>query len=306
MKIINIKDLNRKILYLNGGEYLINGKRYSFSDYMNNKIEIEELKELRKINITTVIINYYDELNQKEVSVKEYESLKEKLSSKGYYDEDGYIYFNELDDEYNYKKFIKNHKAVYKTIETVSENIEPSEELVVYKTDNEYIESCYFSEKEDEPLLYKYNREKAYLDIVKNTFDSLGFEFAGDCNFKATKDKKIWGNSNHSCIKYVTAFGTYIFDDSFRLYNSVIRGTLEDMKAQYEKDKARIEEVITRNYNENFSTLNRDKLNTLPSLINDLEYRLKKVDPYKKSWTDYRICKEKIGEIQKVISESFN
>ena len=68
MHLINIKDLNRKILYLDKGEYLINGNRYSFSDYYNNKIEVEDIKELRKINITTVTTGYYDELNQKEIS----------------------------------------------------------------------------------------------------------------------------------------------------------------------------------------------------------------------------------------------
>ena len=87
MKIVNIKDLNRKILYLDQGEYLINGVRYSFSNYYNNKIEIEDLKELKKINITTITTGYYDELNQKEITVKEYESAKEKLLRKSYKDE---------------------------------------------------------------------------------------------------------------------------------------------------------------------------------------------------------------------------
>lgn len=305
MKITNIKDLNRKILYLDKGEYLINGNRYSFSDYYNNKIEVEDLKELRKINITTVTTGYYDELNQKEISVKEYESIKEKLLSKSYKDDDGNIYFDDLDDEYNYKKFVKNHKAIYKTIENVSDNMELAEETVIYKTKNKYIESCYFNEKESEPLLYKYDREKAYLDIVKNKFNQLGFEFVGDCNYSQTKDKKIWGNSKHSCIRYVTAFGTYIFNDRFNIYGPT-RGTLEDMLETYEKDKELIEGIIMRKYNENFATLNKDKLNQLPGLVNELQYRLNKINPKKDSFSDYRFCNEKMTQIQKLISDSFN
>lgn len=245
MKIVNIKDLNRKILYLDRGEYLINGKRYSFSDYYNNKIEIEDLKELKKVNITTIITSYYDELNQEEVSVKDYESAIEKLLSKSYKDDEGDICFDDLDDEYNYKKFVKNHKAIYKTIENVSDNMELAEETVIYKTKNKYIESCYFNEKESEPLLYKYDRGKAYLDIVKNKFNQLGFEFAGDCTYGQTKDKKIWGNSEHSGIRYVRAFGTYIFNDEVKNYCS-IKGTLEDMLKTYEKDKDKIEEIIQK------------------------------------------------------------
>lgn len=305
MHLINIKDLNRKILYLDKGEYLINGNRYSFSDSYNNKIEVEDIKELRKINTTTVTTGYYDELNQKEISVKEHENIKEKLLSKSYKDDEGNIYFDDLDDEYKYKKFVKNHKAIYKTIETISDNIELAEETVVYKTENEYIESCYFNEKESEPLLYKYNREKAYLDIVKNKFNQLGFEFAGDCDYSQTKDKKIWGNSNHSGIRYVRAFGTYIFNDGFKLYTPIIRGTLEDMLAKYKEDKDLIEKVIMRKYNENFAILNKDKLKQLPVLVNELQYRLNKINPKKDSYTDYRFCNEKITQIQKLISESF-
>lgn len=306
MKVVNIKDLNRKILYLDRGEYLINGKRYSFPDYYNNKIEVEELKELRKINITTIITGYYDELNQEEVSVKDYESEIEKLLSKSYKDDEGDICFDDLDDEYSYKKFLKNHKAIYKTIENISNNIELSEETVIYKTKNRYIESCYFNEKESEPLLYKYNRENAYMDIVKNKFKTLGFEFAGDCNYSQTKDKKIWGNSEHSGIKYVRAFGTYIFNDRFNLHTTTIRGTLEDMLETYEKDKELIEGTITRKYNENFATLNKDKLNQLPDLVNELQYRLNKINPKKNSFSDYRFCNEKITQIQNLISSSFN
>lgn len=305
MKIVNIKDLNRKILYLDKGEYLINGVRYSFPDFYNNKIEVEDLKELRKINVTTITTSYYDELNQKEISVKEYEDIKVKLLIKSYKDDDGNIYFDDLDDEYNYKKFIKNHKAIYKTIEKVSDNIKLAEEAVIYKTKNKYIENCYFSEKESEPLVYKYNRERACLDIVKNKFNQLGFEFAGDCNYSQTKNKKIWGNSEHSGIRYVKAFGTYIFNDMFVIRSSIIKGTLEDMLETYEKDKELIEGIITRKYNENFATLNKDKLNQLPDLINELQYRLSKIHPKKDSYTDYRTCNEKIEQIQKLISESF-
>ena len=303
MKIINIKDLNKKILYLDRGEYLINGKRYSLPNYCNNKIEVEDLKELREINITTITTGYYDELNQKEISVKEYENIKEKLLSKSYKDDEYNNCFEDLDDEYKYKKFLKTHKAIYKTIENISDNIELAEEMVKYKTGNKYIESCYFNEKENEPLLYKYDRGKAYLDIVKNKFNQLGFEFAGNCNYKQTQDKKIWGNSDHSGIAYVTAFGTYIFNDRFK--TSTIRGTLEDMLATYEKDKELIEGIIMRKYNENFAKLNKDKLNQLPDLVNELQYRLNKINPKKDSWSDYRLCDEKISQIQKIISESF-
>lgn len=305
MKIINIKDLNRKILYLDRGEYLINGKRYSFENYHDNKIEIEDLKELKKINITTVVIHYYDEVNQKEISVKEYENQKEKLLSKGYRDEDCNICFDDLDDEYNYKRFIKNNKAIYKTIETISDNIKLPEEKVIYKTKNKYIESCYFNEKDEEPKVYRYDRQRAYIDIVENKFNQLGFEFAGDCTRDQTNEGKIWGNSTSSGIIYVKAFGSYIFDDTFKLRSSSIKGTLEDLLNTYEKDKHLIESTIMRKYNEKFAKINKDKLSNLPGLVNELQYQFNKINPKKDSYANYRKCDETLVEIQKIISESF-
>ncbi len=71
-------------------------------------------------------------------------------------------------------------------------------------------------------------------------------------------------------------------------------------------DKEKIEGIITRKYNENFATLNKDKLNQLPDLVNELQYRLNKINPKKDSFSDYRFCNEKITQIQNLISNSFN
>ena len=114
MKIINIKDKQTKILVLDGGEYIINGQKYSLPNSWNNKIEITELKELKKINITTITIAYFNEIKQKQITVEEYMQIKKELEDKRIVNDYGELEFENLDDEYNYKKFIQNCKPICK------------------------------------------------------------------------------------------------------------------------------------------------------------------------------------------------
>lgn len=305
MKIINIKDKETKILILDGGDYIINGQRYNLPSAWNNKIEITELKELKKINITNITTAYFDEIKQKQITVEEYTQIKKELEDKRIINDYGELEFDNLDDEYNYKKFIQNCKPIYKTIETISDNLQPVEEAeIIYDTKNKYIKCNYFTEKNKKPFLYYYDREQALKNIVENKFRKLGFEFAGECNYKETKNKKIWGNSTHSVIRYVVAFGTYIFGDKYNNCSGITE-SLEKCIEYYEKDKEDIENTIMRKYNEEYAKIEKNKLMALPKLVNDLEYRLNKIHTYKTSANDYWNSKKIIKEIQELINESF-
>lgn len=306
MKIINIKDKQIKILVLNSGEYIINGQRYSLPKTWDNKIEVKELRELKKIEVTKVIIKYFDEIKQKEITVEEYTERKKELEDKRKLNDYGEMEFNNLDDEYNYKKFLQNCKPIYKTIETISDNIEPAEEIeIIYNTGSKYIKCNYFTEKHKQPFLYYYDREQALKDIVENKFKELGFEFAGNCSYRDTKNKKIWGNSTHSVIRYVVAFDTYIFGDRYNNCTGIIESLDKCIKC-YEEDKEDIENTIMRKYNEEYAKIEKDKLMALPELVNNLEYRLNRIHTYKTSSNDYWNAKKIVQKIQELINESFN
>lgn len=305
MKIINIKDKNIKILVLDGGEYIINGQKYSLPKYYDNKIEIQELKELKKVNTTQIVVEYFDEINQKKITVKEYAKRKRELEDKRLENDYGELEFEDLDDEYNYKKFVQYCKPIYKTIETISDNLQPAEEIeIIYDTNNKYIKCRYFTEKEKEPFLYYYNREQALKDIVKNKFNELSFEFIGDCDYKQTKNKKVWGNSENSGIRYVKAFGTYVFGDAYDNCRGITE-SLDKCIEYYEEDKKNLESVIMRRYNEEYAKIDKEKLMALPELVNNLEYRLNKIHTYKTSSTDYWNARKTISAIQELINESF-
>ena len=304
MKIINVIDRNIKILELDRGDYLINGIRYYLDKYYDNRVELDKIDEVKKINTTNVIINYYDELNQKELTVEEYTNKINELKQKGCYEENG-LCFNNLDDEYNYRKFKQNCKPNYKTIETLSDNLTLPEETIIYETDNRYISSCFFTVGSRQPFLYKYDRLDACLEILKNKFDKLGFEFKGNCGYNITANEKIWGNSESNGIRYAVAFGTYIFNDRYNNINSLI-DTLDKCREYYKQDKKNIEEIIMYHYNQKYSKLDKDKLEQLPQMLDELQKKFNTIKPYSKSRNDYIICGKKISDIQKLIKDSFD
>lgn len=302
MKVTNVKDKGIKVLELDRGDYIINGKRYCLDNYGKNKVEIENITELKVINTSKIVEGYYNQIEQRNMSVDEYnDKIRELLT--GNLDSEGCICFRDLDSEYGYRKFKENCVPNYRVLETLTDLIIP-EEVVLYETNNKYIKSNFFTVGEKEPLLYKYNRPQARLDIVGDIFKELGFEYLSGASYESTRNKKIWGNSNYNVIRYVTAFGTYLFGDSWKSEACPI-DTLEECFRMYETDKEQIRKIIMRHYNENYNRLSREKLALLPEKINLLQDNLKKVSPYQKSYRMYKSCIKQIEDIQNLISESF-
>lgn len=156
-----------------------------------------------------------------------------------------------LDDEFTYGKFINSCKAIEKEIETISDPISVPLENIKYEIDNKFLSYNFFTEKKF-PELVTYNRKEAVKDIIINCFNKKLKMSSGDgsVDYHKTKNKKIW--SFNGRIRYITAFGTYIFntDRWDRICNKV--GTYDDMIKEYENDKKELETFIIREYKKTF------------------------------------------------------
>lgn len=154
-----------------------------------------------------------------------------------------------------------------KTVQSISEPLLVEEVKTIYDTGNKFIKNAFLNGN-SQCDLFIYLRKDAWLHIVKECFDELKMEYFDDCGYLATKNRKIWGNSTHSGIKYVVAFGEYIFDDRFK-EPSNLKGTLEDMRNTYKKDRESIRKIIITKYNKRFGKINENKIN-FNQLLNDL------------------------------------
>lgn len=290
MKGINFEDKNIKFVLLPIGRYLIDGEVVNNNTCTKIEVKVKNEKDIREIE-ETKIVDYYLHVDTKEkITNEEYNSKINQLLEKSYYDYDvDEQIFTTLEDEYAYKKFKSLYKPIYKIIQTFSEPLKVEMKTYQYDTGNKFIKNCFLNGNSSYDL-YVYNQHDAWIDIVENCFKELKFEYISDCDYGYTKDKKVWGNSTHSCIRYVTAFGGYVFDDRFNLPNECVYGTLEDLKERYKKDYDRIRDVIIRKYNKIYKDIDPKKVDykkvieelyRIDGIINNIDVKKQSIEKQK-------------------------
>lgn len=290
MKGINFEDKNIKFVLLPIGRYLIDGEVVNNNTHTKIEVKVKNEKDIREIE-ETKIVDYYLHVDTKEkITNEEYNSKINQLLEKSYYDYDvDEQIFTTLEDEYAYKKFKSLYKPIYKIIQTFSEPLKVEMKIYQYDTGNKFIKNCFLNGNSSYDL-YVYNQHDAWIDIVENCFKELKFEYIPNCDYVYTKDKKVWGNSTHSCIRYVTAFGGYVFDDRFDSPNRCIYGTLEDLKERYKRDYDRIRDVIIRKYNKIYKDIDPKKVDykkvieelyRIDGIINNIDVKKQSIEKQK-------------------------
>lgn len=256
-KVVRFEDENTNLVALTRGMYLIDGNVINVDTYGKKLISVKNIDDIRYVSNKTVISYYMAGTDRMEVD--EYEQEVAKLKSKRTTDEYGEYMWDSLEDEFSYRKFMTIWKSINTKIQTISDPILVEVETTKYNTGNKFISNDFLNEK-GEIGLFVYKRQEALLDIVENCFKDLGMEFHEGVNYSSTSNKKVWSNSTHSGIRYVVAFGTYIFNDSWNCKGSR-KGTLKDCEKMYEDDKKSIESIIQKMYNKHFGKIDKDEFN---------------------------------------------
>ena len=132
-------------------------------------------------------------------------------------------------------------------------------------------------------------------------------EFRPETGYKETANAKIWGNSTISCIRYVTAFGTYPFNPSFEISPNKKRGTLSSLLAEYDNDKDKIEKIIQDRYNETFGTLDENSINVKGCLeqLRSASINLGRLDYNKKGKDTYRRLVKNVDTAIELLQSAF-
>lgn len=306
-RVIDFEDKGIKFVLLGRGDYLIDGEVVSVDSYGKSKIGVKDENNIRKIRNTTVIDHYINIEDNITISKHEYEERKSELLKHRTLDEYEEDVWDSLESEFNYRKFIQTWDRIDKDIQVISEPILVEKVVLKYNTGNDFIKNAYLNGGDISHCdLYVYNRQKAYLHIVKECFDELNMTYEEDCGYEHTKNKKIWSNSNHSGIRYVTAFGKYIFDDRFRNMNSS-RGTCEEMLGMYEKDRNSIRKIIKNGYMTHFGNVDENKVD-FKLLLKDL-YLLRgsinSIESKKSTWSNQNMANRRVNEIISYIEDKF-
>jgi hypothetical protein len=128
-------------------------------------------------------------------------------------------------------------------------------------------------------------------------------------SYSQTEGKKIWGNSNHSHLEYITAFGKYVFTaekNSMVKGANNIKGTLETLQKQYEADKKYLETIIESSYSVHFRNpeITGVLLGDVISEISSISSSVAGLDVKQKSCSSQRTVNAKLAALLKKLRES--
>lgn len=300
LKGFELSDKNIKYVKLPKGEYQIDGVNFKNDSWKEVDYQVNSFDNIKNITHHQILdkvivgdkIYTGEEFKRLEFELEEFRDVNDEWEN--------------IDKEYKYKKLQKLAQKHYSTITSISSPLLVSVKTGVIDTGSKHIK-CKF-ENEDISGLFIYSQSSCWLDTVQNIFTKLGWTFKGNVSYGETKNEKIWGNSTHSCIRYVTAFGTYIFNDNWsNPYNKV--GTLEDCKKWEKEDIDKISEIIYTNYNLEYGSINLNKYskeiyNDVKSILN----QVKGLNVNKKDNISHRLlintCIELQNKLIKIINEN--
>ena len=259
LKVISIDDLGVNIVELPHGNFLVDGEVVSNSGYnsYNSKHQIaaKDVENVRSISTRNILVEYVpvvDDSSNDHMSVEAYNRIKSELKINCTEDEDGDIDWNDLDSEFAYRKFVSFWKPVYKEEVTYSEPLLIDRSHIRQDSGNPYIVAGFLTGRSDVPL-YSYSRSNAVASLLAKKFESLGMEFKEGLSYSQTEGKKVWSNSSHSGLEYVTAFGKYIIGKNLvPETRGEFKGSLEYLENLYKEDKKWIEDLIQVGYNLHF------------------------------------------------------
>jgi len=312
LKVVSIDDLGVNIVELPCGVYLIDGEVVSNTGYnsynVRHQVSVNDVENIRAIFKTNVLIGYQpvrDGITDDLLSVESYKDFISELKSKCTEYEDGEQEWESLEAEFEYRKFVSQWKAVYKEETSYSEPMLIDRSHIRQDSGNPYIVAGFLTGKADVPL-YEYDRSRAVASMLHAKFKSLSFEFKEGLSYSQTEGKKLYSNSTHSGLEYVTAFGKYIMPKAdLQKTRGTFKGSFEYLESIYVKDKEWIESLIQTGYNLHFrneqasGVLLSDVYNGVKTAMNYVNTMDVKV----KSETSKRSAVGKLQDILKLVEK---
>jgi len=255
LKAISIDDIGVTVVELPPGTYLIDEEvvtsQLSWNSH-SRQVSVKDVENIRQIIKRNILVNFIDK-DGCELTPDEYEQTKCGLEKHNNYnnilDE---TKWDSLESEFEYRKFMQRWKPVYKEETSYSEPLLVDKTHIRQDTGNPYIVAGFLTGRAGVPL-YSYSRTAAVAGLLEKKFESLGMVFQQNVNYAQTQGKQIWGNSTHSGLEYVTAFGSYIIGkDLVKRTVGEFKGSLDHLTKLYEEDKQWIENHIQTLYNLHF------------------------------------------------------
>lgn len=208
MKIIVTYFTDKELYYfeLPYGEWIVNNKQYTVSNYQTDKLNSLLEPEIFKVNKSTKI-KYYEnvsEPNMHKLSVEAYKFDKGmKLKDAQYCNLDEEYQFKNLEDEFAYKKFLRDWKPVFEEVVS-KEKVDIEIRHAMLDTGNEFIKPL-FCVDSTKPELVQVMFAAFQMKVVKDW-----------CNKYVPDAYEI---PSHSHLEYTKISGQYVFTGTKTEFN---------------------------------------------------------------------------------------
>lgn len=213
-----------------------------------------------------------------DLSIDEYEKKKYELESKRVPDDyDEYKIFKNLEDEYEYKKFIRDYKLITNTEEELIQTLENDiKEKVV--SNNLFIKLHRHLGKGIMSQAATYDRWGFYKHYTRKVLNDLGFEEVDSAD--STKNTyKIYEYNTGMVNLYIE--GKQIFD--IKIYS--ISDDMQTVETKHEEDEKWIEGKINA-YMQNSRSL--PSVQDIIARVSNIQKQVSTIDCKAKSYDDYQ------------------
>lgn len=271
-----------KVPYNQRSAILVDSKSLPQNTPYYKEIEVTS-KTLPKIELvnTKTFISVYKDSKGTEITPEEYQKTMALLTAGATENEDGTLVFDDLDEEYKYKKFDREYQAVYETTSTITE-VQTVVVTAMIDTGSPYLTAVFRTDSTN-PHLVSYNKAQHQLDVVR-----------------------AWAKTNqvgvdiptHSHLKYAKVNGKYVFDTT---YEKVTPELLTFTEAH-----ARIQEVeraVKSCLNSAIITADSVTLIDLLTRIKSMKSKTDYISGPKKTTEALNAIRRELGAMQKELEE---
>lgn len=209
-----------------------------------NSFQFDKIPLVEKCNDIHITKYYYD-ANMNKLTNDEYQTKLEHLLSKSYTDDDGDMQFEDLNDEYNYKKFIRDWKP-----EIIKhEHWEKITPVVLKYEDigNEHFIPAYTFpnlKPNSKELIYIYKRFEYCRELIINFCDKYNLEYENDNLIKRKEEYNHFNYTkinNRKIVDMVDIPSEYLFSDDSK---HVLIDGYEKLKNLRSQDEQHINEMM--------------------------------------------------------------
>ena len=189
-----------KVPYMQRNVILVDGKAVPQDNIPYHKdIEItsKTLPKIEQVNTKSVLLAYKDSKGT-EITPEEYQKTLALLTVGGTEDDEGTLLFNDLDEEYKYKKFVREYQPIYGTTSTITE-VKTTVVTAMISTGSPYL-TAVFRTDSNKPHLVSYNKAQHQLDVV----------------YAWVKSNQVQVDiPTHSHLRYAKVNAKYVFDTTY-------------------------------------------------------------------------------------------